>query len=1071
MERRANVVQPFPLTPSSSPPLNSSSSSKKSLSSNSSTRSSSRFSSTPITNWDRDTPDITALRSQSTTRLLSVWSSLGERYSRGVHEDDIVDIRTGEVIKDRGVLRGLDTKWEFGRFAADGVDNDKEDETADRGGDSDDEINSFPDSSQQVQLDAEIEAEAENPPNAFMNLSTLTARATHAIDPLNDEEDAADLMAFLEAENLRKAALGGTEERDESSSEDLRIEEASEFVTDFDTETEMGYTTEAETLPDGDQLQADKGKKGDDVRELLSDEDELEFWDNNDYIVQSFDNLPTHPPPKGTQSQLATPPRSQSTCSETYLDSVEPIALSPRHSVKSREKSKPRPPLHANSPSQLPVPVGRKNITIPVGHSPEPAVSLAGSEDALDVIEPENDPVISSSPSISTPSASSLLNPPTVQFVPSLSSSGSIPRKIPRLDLTLLTRSKKRGRSYSRSPSKPPRIVPAAPLPSKSVSPHSSTTDIPSQSMVTAFPQLQTKSRRGGTENSASYQHRNGKAKARSAEIDKGANNSFVANLKSKRKLPEVLEISDDESDNNLFAPRENTSRLSAKAKGKKRSRSSGTSYSSEEEARERQVQLLESPSKKGRYAPPDERTPELDLDCLDAWHHSPIDSSSPRIYMSSNWAGTTQRPPEDVTSLTNRQLRGKPLRIHSPPRLDHASNNEYDDQEKHTLRRKSSCQTDRARSDAVFASSEDLRSYPMHVKSHPSYPHHGRHRRKYPDPDFTPQSDPEMTGRQMETALEGHATRIISNAIQGLYSLLSPEGLSGLRGQVHAQQRRPASQTPTSFPPSSYFDSEVDATPISDRVERSPRKRGFDDNRSLPPSLSSSPTRIFPLLRAGSASASFTTPSSHRDQEWRRLHSIHSSDPIFSRGTLPPSSDSEGSLLGHDEYEVRPIASGARDRDSGPHQEMQSSPRPHTSSLVQRSRSRGRKVSFKEIAIKSETRTRDSRRTLSREISVEVEEEPTNDNSHDIEDEENFSECEGEDESNKTESWRRGRRIGTPAPSRPRKSKSKKAGYSERNTQVTSQLAPSTNPAPRLSRAQPKTRSRSSAVATSRTK
>lgn len=41
-------------------------------------------------------------------KLLGVWSSLAERYAKPIDEDDIVDIMTGQVIQDRGVISSWD---------------------------------------------------------------------------------------------------------------------------------------------------------------------------------------------------------------------------------------------------------------------------------------------------------------------------------------------------------------------------------------------------------------------------------------------------------------------------------------------------------------------------------------------------------------------------------------------------------------------------------------------------------------------------------------------------------------------------------------------------------------------------------------------------------------------------------------------------------------------------------------------------------------------------------------------------------------------------------------------------
>ncbi|GAW06912.1 hypothetical protein LENED_008868 [Lentinula edodes] len=262
LEHRTNSRQPPLITPSASPPSRSHSfsynphaniitSGKSSSSSGSSIRTGSRFSSTPLSTTE--TPDIPTLRSQSTSRLLSVWSTLADRYSLRVDQDDIVDIRTGQLVKDRGVVRGLNGKWDFGRFAS--VEDDEGDEQLEyeedrnRGTEgvqeeSEDELDSFAYLDHQQGLDGPQE-DIESPANPFMTLSNLTSRATHAIDPTNDEDDAADLRAFLEEERHRKETQGDAAEQDEISTGESRIEEGgSEFVTEIDTETEAGFTTE-----------------------------------------------------------------------------------------------------------------------------------------------------------------------------------------------------------------------------------------------------------------------------------------------------------------------------------------------------------------------------------------------------------------------------------------------------------------------------------------------------------------------------------------------------------------------------------------------------------------------------------------------------------------------------------------------------------------------------------------------------------------------------------------------------------------------------------------------------------
>ncbi|KAJ3849825.1 hypothetical protein EV368DRAFT_85157 [Lentinula lateritia] len=296
IEHRTDSLQPALITPSASPPSRSHSlfhgapadttpSGQKNPSfSGPSIRTGPRFSSTPVSSTE--TPDISTLRSRSTSRLLSVWSTLAERYSLRVDQDDIVDIRTGQLVKDRGVVRGLDGRWDFGRFAAVG-DEQLEYEKGGKGGgreESDDELDSFADVDEQHGV---------NGPR--MTLSNLTSRATHAIDPTNDEDDAADLRAFLEDERHRKEKQVDAAEQD-----DVQL---------------VG------------------------VHKERSD-DELELWDASDFDIILSHEMPSSPTPI-----LITPPRS-----ESHTGFFEPLTLTkPRTPAPSTSSLPPSSPLVGSS--------------------------------------------------------------------------------------------------------------------------------------------------------------------------------------------------------------------------------------------------------------------------------------------------------------------------------------------------------------------------------------------------------------------------------------------------------------------------------------------------------------------------------------------------------------------------------------------------------------------------------------------------------------------------------------------------------------------------------------------------
>ena len=126
-----------------------------------------------------------------------MWSSL-ERYTRPIDEDDIVDITTGEVIKDRGVIRAS-KKLPFGGFAgATGEDEEGYDEDGDDG-ESMDELDAFAN---------------EGVDDIHVNVGIRKVPPVREMDP----EDAKDLREFREAERKRRETCGS--EPDESEEED-----------------------------------------------------------------------------------------------------------------------------------------------------------------------------------------------------------------------------------------------------------------------------------------------------------------------------------------------------------------------------------------------------------------------------------------------------------------------------------------------------------------------------------------------------------------------------------------------------------------------------------------------------------------------------------------------------------------------------------------------------------------------------------------------------------------------------------------------------------------------------------
>ncbi|KAK2460852.1 hypothetical protein APHAL10511_007322 [Amanita phalloides] len=55
------------------------------------------------------TDDCLKQRQEGAAKLVQLWSSLAQRYSVPLDKDDVVDIRTGKVVEDRGVVSSWDS--------------------------------------------------------------------------------------------------------------------------------------------------------------------------------------------------------------------------------------------------------------------------------------------------------------------------------------------------------------------------------------------------------------------------------------------------------------------------------------------------------------------------------------------------------------------------------------------------------------------------------------------------------------------------------------------------------------------------------------------------------------------------------------------------------------------------------------------------------------------------------------------------------------------------------------------------------------------------------------------------
>ncbi|KAI0086502.1 hypothetical protein BDY19DRAFT_995793, partial [Irpex rosettiformis] len=142
----------------------------------------------------------------SSKRLLDVWDSLAERYNVPLDQDDIIDLRTVELVKDRGVVRGLKQEFNIGVFGAPEHDGGASSEDGtytelDERDEETDEIDSF---AQEPTVPVKVELE----------------KRTRHVPPfrVSNPNDASDLKEFLEEEERRRA--GDSEWADENEDSD-----------------------------------------------------------------------------------------------------------------------------------------------------------------------------------------------------------------------------------------------------------------------------------------------------------------------------------------------------------------------------------------------------------------------------------------------------------------------------------------------------------------------------------------------------------------------------------------------------------------------------------------------------------------------------------------------------------------------------------------------------------------------------------------------------------------------------------------------------------------------------------
>lgn len=256
--------------------------------------------------------DVEAARRASVGRVLDVWASLAERYGHvALDADDEIDISTGEVVRDRGVLRRLRESKPIGGRVEESEDSVSSDDCDD---DSEDELGRLYD-----------EPPAPTPQPSFRGPSV-------ARDPQLDEQE---LHQFLQDEQMRKRNAiimpdGSTEAVSETGSE------ARTSTTPDDLETVSGPSTSR--APSAAPVTLDTSDEGEDY----DSHDELA-------LVDDPPDTPFTSPVKSAPSTSAankfpflTPPRSQSADPRRPVDRVTPLLghfTGPQHSPSRKVTS------------------------------------------------------------------------------------------------------------------------------------------------------------------------------------------------------------------------------------------------------------------------------------------------------------------------------------------------------------------------------------------------------------------------------------------------------------------------------------------------------------------------------------------------------------------------------------------------------------------------------------------------------------------------------------------------------------------------------------------------------------
>ncbi|KAG1748737.1 hypothetical protein EDB19DRAFT_1683403 [Suillus lakei] len=285
--------------------------------------------------------------SKSTHRVLNVWAQLAERYNKRLDEDDIVDLYSGTIISDRGVLKnGKD--YDFGHFTPDDSQDDQDQEQEQEQGeqDQDDDID-------------ELDTLPVRRVSGTDGTMASTSELLRAVPPLSATTDADDLNDFLEAEKRRKELLG-----DEDGEDDLSMEELAalrEALHESEEDEEQPETVHADITEDESEDELNSIWQHDEasaVYHIARNEPEQDVAEGEQKILEFADSdeefaaLLERPPRAGKRKRNSSPFSPQRKSSLSSSQRTPSPSSPPRTSFPSSSQL----PSSSSSPLRKPLP-------------------------------------------------------------------------------------------------------------------------------------------------------------------------------------------------------------------------------------------------------------------------------------------------------------------------------------------------------------------------------------------------------------------------------------------------------------------------------------------------------------------------------------------------------------------------------------------------------------------------------------------------------------------------------------------------------------------------------------------